>query len=32
VVYDDITPRDIGAQEYQIGVADRFFADGFERL
>jgi len=32
VVYDDITPRDIGAQEYQIGVPDRFFADGFERL
>jgi hypothetical protein len=31
VVYDDVTPRDIGAYEYQIGVPDRVFADGFDR-
>ncbi len=32
VVYDDVTPRDIGAYEYQIGMPDRVFADGFDRL
>jgi hypothetical protein len=31
VVYDDVTPRDLGAYEYQNGTVDRMFSDGFDR-